>query len=51
MKGGGIGDRAMPTAKCDSVVTYNIRDFVGIERFGIRAIAPAEFLRAIGALL
>lgn len=39
------------TARCDSVVTYNIRDFFGIERFGIRAIAPAEFLRAIGALL
>jgi hypothetical protein len=38
------------TARCDSVVTYNTRDFVGIELFGIRAIAPAEFLRAIGAL-
>ncbi|MEG3848139.1 putative toxin-antitoxin system toxin component, PIN family [Microcoleus sp. herbarium19] len=39
------------TARCESVVTYNIRDFVGIERFGIKALAPAEFLRAIGALL
>jgi hypothetical protein len=37
-------------ARCDSVVTYNIRDFVGIERFGIKAIVPAELLKAIGAL-
>jgi predicted nucleic acid-binding protein len=38
------------SAGCDSVVTYNIRDFVGIEKFGIRAILPAEFLKEIGAL-
>jgi putative PIN family toxin of toxin-antitoxin system len=37
-------------ARCDSVVTYNIRDFVGIERFGLKAISPADFLRTIGAL-
>ncbi|KAM3102109.1 putative toxin-antitoxin system toxin component, PIN family [Phormidesmis sp. 146-20] len=37
-------------AGCDSVVTYNTRDFVGIEKFGIRAILPAEFLKEIGAL-
>ena len=37
-------------AGCDSVVTYNIRDFVGIERFGVRAITPAQFLESIGAL-
>jgi putative PIN family toxin of toxin-antitoxin system len=36
-------------ARCDSVVTYNIRDFVGIERFGLKAISPADFLRTIGA--
>jgi predicted nucleic acid-binding protein len=38
-------------AGCDSVVTYNTRDFVGIERFGLSAIAPAEFLQPMGALL
>lgn len=38
-------------ARCDSVVTYNIRDFVGIERFGLRAITPAEFLNSIEASL
>lgn len=37
-------------AECDSVVTYNIRDFAGIEQFGISAITPAEFLDSIGAL-
>ena len=37
-------------ARCDSVVTYNIRDFSGIERFGIRAVTPAAFLESIGAL-
>ena len=37
-------------AGCDSVVTYNIRDFAGIEQFGISAITPAEFLDLIGAL-
>ncbi|WP_199316910.1 putative toxin-antitoxin system toxin component, PIN family [Chroococcidiopsis sp. FACHB-1243] len=37
-------------AECDSVVTYNIRDFAGIEKFGVKAVMPAEFLREIGAL-
>jgi len=37
-------------AECDSVITYNIRDFLGIERFGISAITPADFLDSIGAL-
>ncbi|NET48045.1 MAG: putative toxin-antitoxin system toxin component, PIN family [Merismopedia sp. SIO2A8] len=38
-------------AGCDSVVTYNTRDFAGIERFGLRSNTPAEFLDSIGALL
>ena len=37
-------------AECDSVVTYNTRDFAGIKQFGIDAIAPAAFLESIGAL-
>lgn len=37
-------------AGCDSVVTYNIRDFTGIERFGVSAVTPAAFLESIGAL-
>jgi predicted nucleic acid-binding protein len=30
--------------ECQSIVTYNVRDFVGSERFGIRVQTPAEFL-------
>ncbi|MGD1932501.1 MAG: putative toxin-antitoxin system toxin component, PIN family [Leptolyngbyaceae cyanobacterium] len=37
-------------AGCDSVVTYNTRDFTGLERFGVSAITPAEFLKLSGAL-
>ncbi|MGA9377835.1 MAG: putative toxin-antitoxin system toxin component, PIN family [Phormidium sp.] len=37
-------------AGCDSVVTYNIRDFVGVDRFGLTVITPAAFLQSIGAL-
>jgi predicted nucleic acid-binding protein len=30
------------------IVTFNIRDFVGVERFGIRAVTPREYLQEIG---
>jgi putative PIN family toxin of toxin-antitoxin system len=36
------------TGGCQYIVTHNVRDFVGAERFGIRAIKPGEFLRMIG---
>lgn len=35
-------------AGAQAVVTYNRRDFVGIERFGVRVFSPQEFLRTIG---
>lgn len=31
-----------------AVVTHNRRDFVEIERFGVRVFSPQEFLRTIG---
>jgi putative PIN family toxin of toxin-antitoxin system len=37
-------------ARCDSVVTHNIRDFSGIDKFGISVTTPANFLRNIGIL-
>lgn len=37
-------------AKCDFIITYNLRDFAGAERFGIRVITPKEFLQKIGVL-
>lgn len=30
------------------IVTFNSRDFVGAEQFGIRVVTPREFLRTIG---
>ncbi len=35
------------SAKCEYIVTHNIRDFKGSEKFGIRAITPKEFLQLI----
>ena len=32
------------------VVTFNSRDFEGIQRFGVGVIGPADFLRIVGAL-
>ncbi|HWS70666.1 MAG TPA: putative toxin-antitoxin system toxin component, PIN family [Thermoanaerobaculia bacterium] len=31
-------------AGCDAIVTHNIRDFRGIDRFGLRLLNPGEFL-------
>jgi putative PIN family toxin of toxin-antitoxin system len=36
------------TAQCQYIVTFNLADFAGIEKFGIRAVMPKEFLRIIG---
>jgi putative PIN family toxin of toxin-antitoxin system len=36
--------------RCDAILTYNRRDFLGIERFGLRALTPQEFLHQIGEL-
>jgi putative PIN family toxin of toxin-antitoxin system len=35
-------------ARCDYIITYNKRDFSGVETFGIRVIDPRTFLQAIG---
>ena len=36
-------------AACDRIVTFDTRDFVGSERFGIKIETPSAFLRSIGA--
>lgn len=33
--------------RADAIVTYNVRHFVGVERFGIQLMTPREFLRTI----
>ena len=37
-------------AGCQFIVTYNSRDFTGIEQFGLQTKTPAEFLKLIGNL-
>ncbi|RLT45632.1 MAG: putative toxin-antitoxin system toxin component, PIN family [Chloroflexi bacterium] len=33
---------------CDAIITFNKRDYRGAERFGVRILSPAEFLRELG---
>ena len=35
-------------AGCNHIVTHNLRDFAGVERFGVRAVSPGAFVREIG---
>jgi putative PIN family toxin of toxin-antitoxin system len=35
---------------CDYIVTFNVRDFAGVEKFGIEVITPQEFLRRLGEI-
>jgi putative PIN family toxin of toxin-antitoxin system len=36
--------------RCRYVVTFNVRDFKGVEQFGMEAITPKDFLGRIGEL-
>ncbi len=36
------------SAQCDYIVTHNLSDFKDIDKFGIKAITPREFLQIIG---
>lgn len=35
-------------AGCSHLVTHNVRDFAGAERFGVTVIRPGAYLRTIG---
>jgi len=37
-------------AECSHIVTFNMSDFRGIERFGIRVVTPQAILSEIGAV-
>jgi putative PIN family toxin of toxin-antitoxin system len=37
-------------ARCRSIITYNVRDFVGADQFGIGVLEPGPFLVGLGAL-
>lgn len=36
------------SAGCEQIVTYNERDFVGADQFGIKTITPRLFLASLG---
>ena len=38
------------SAACQTIVTFNKKDFVGVEQFGIEIMTPKEFLESIGEL-
>jgi len=38
------------TANCHYIITYNINDFKGIEKFGIKAMTPKAFLEMVGEI-
>jgi putative PIN family toxin of toxin-antitoxin system len=37
-------------SRSDFIITFNLKDFVGLERFGIEVITPQEFLRKLGEI-
>ncbi len=38
------------TARCKYIVTYNIKDFKGVEQFGIKVLSAKDFLNRIGVV-
>ena len=38
-------------AQCRYIVTYNKRDFRGVEQFGLQTLTPKELLESIGVIL
>lgn len=37
-------------SQCDFIITYNVKDFVGAEKFGIAVITPKELLQKLGEI-
>jgi len=37
-------------ASAEIIVTFNTRDFLGVDRFGIRVMTPREYLQQIGEI-
>ena len=35
-------------SQCDFIITFNTKDFAGVDQFGIVAVTPKEFLMKIG---
>jgi putative PIN family toxin of toxin-antitoxin system len=37
-------------SQSEFIITFNVKDFQGVDKFGIKAITPKEFLELIGGL-
>jgi putative PIN family toxin of toxin-antitoxin system len=37
-------------AQCDYIISFNKRDFVGIQQFDLQALTPQEFIKIIGEI-
>lgn len=37
-------------SESEFIITYNLRDFAGIETFGIKVLTPREFLQKLGEI-
>ncbi len=38
------------SARCETIVTFNKKDFAGVSQFGVQLMAPKEFLKSTGEL-
>jgi putative PIN family toxin of toxin-antitoxin system len=38
------------SGQCDVIITYNKKDFVGVDQFGLQVMTPKEFLETIGEM-
>jgi putative PIN family toxin of toxin-antitoxin system len=38
------------TAQCEAIVTYNKRDFTGVESYGVRVLTAREVLQEVGVI-
>jgi predicted nucleic acid-binding protein len=38
------------SGQCEVIITYNKKDFVGVDQFGLQVMTPKEFLETIGEL-
>jgi predicted nucleic acid-binding protein len=37
-------------AECDAIITFNHRDFAGVDQFELRVLTPRQFLKEIGEI-
>ena len=35
-------------SECDYIITFNKKDFIGLEKFGIKTLTPKDFINLIG---